>query len=690
MKIRTRPAEEPAKGDKNMKTHALFRGARFLAIAALIALVLPLQVTSAQETPPAPIETAVQKTMALEGKATYWVVLKPQANLSKAYEITDWNARGQYVYDQLTSFADRTQQGLVTLLSKSGAEYTQYWIINVIHVTSDAATLDAVSRRPEVQEIAAPFTLTIPEPQPGETVAAINAVEWNISRIGADTVWGTGDTGQGIVVANIDTGVQYNHPALATKYRGRQADGTYDHNYNWFDPSKICGNPSTVPCDNNGHGTHTMGTMVGDDGGTNKIGVAPGAKFIMAKGCESNSCSDTALIASAQWIVAPTKLDGTSPRSDLRPHIVNNSWGGGGNDTWYQGYVQSWVADGIFPAFSNGNSGPGCSTSGSPGDYPESYAAGAFDSNNAIASFSSRGPSAFGVIKPNISAPGVSVRSSVPTDSYGSGSGTSMASPHVAGTVALMWSEDPSLIGKIADTRAILDQTATNASTAGNCGGTTANNNTWGEGRLDAYAAVTYSPTPTPPAAPTNLTANAVSSSQINLTWADNSDNETVFKIERCQGSPPCGTYTQIDTVGANVKAYSSTGLQPSMTYSYRVRAYNSGGDSAYSNEASATTQAAPQVPNAPTALTATAVAKNRITLAWTDNSLNETGFKIERCQGAGCTNFAQIATVGANVQTYQNAGLKANTTYQYRVRAYNAAGNSAYSNTAPVTTPRR
>ena len=158
-----------------------------------------------------------------------------------------------------------------------------------------------------------------------------------------------GDRGEGIVIANIDTGVQYNHPALVGKYRGNLG-GSFDHNYNWYDPSAICGSPSLVPCDNNNHGTHTMGTMVGDDGAGNQIGVAPGAKWIAAKGCESSSCSSTALLNSGQWILAPTRLDGTGADASKRPNIVNNSWGGGRGDPWYSATVDAWVASGIFPA----------------------------------------------------------------------------------------------------------------------------------------------------------------------------------------------------------------------------------------------------------------------------------------------------------------------------------------------------
>ena len=194
---------------------------------------------------------------------------------------------------------------------------------------------------------------------------------------------------------------------------------------------------------------------------------------------------------------------------------------------------------------------------------------------------------------------------------------------------------------------------------------------------------------PTPPAAPTGLTATAVSSSQINLTWTDSDDTEQGFKIERCTGAG-CSDFAQIATVGANVTSYSNTGLTASTSYSYRVRAYNAAGDSGYSNTATAVTQAAPALPAAPSNLAATAVSKSQINLTWTDNATNETGFHIERCKGSTCTNFAQIATVGANVTSYSNTGLTANTTYRYRVCAYNASGKSGYSNIATATTLRR
>jgi transcriptional regulator CtsR len=187
---------------------------------------------------------------------------------------------------------------------------------------------------------------------------------------------------------------------------------------------------------------------------------------------------------------------------------------------------------------------------------------------------------------------------------------------------------------------------------------------------------------PNAPAAPDSLTATTVSNTQINLAWADSSNNEDGFKIERKTGAE--GTYAEIATVGANVTSYSDNGLSQITEYFYRVRAYNTGGNSAYSNEANATTL--PDPPTKPGNLVATSVSNKQINLAWADSSNNEDGFKIERKTGAGGT-YAEIATVGADVTSLADTSLSQNTEYFYRVRAYNAGGNSAYSNEANATT---
>ena len=475
---------------------------RILAIVTATSLLmasfmLPLSVSASPPAQPqATVDSLVLEQLAAQGETTFWVILREKANLKPAYSMNNWEARGQFVYQRLQAVANSSQAGLRSLLQSRGVAHRPFWIANAIQVTAGKTMLQELQARPEVAQIVADGAFQIPEPLPGKEQPGVQSVEWGIDRIGAPQVWSTfGVRGEGIVVANIDTGVEFTHSALVNQYRGNLGGGNFDHNYNWFDPSQVCGSPSLVPCDNAGHGTHTMGTMVGDDGdpGQNQIGVAPHARWIAAKGCESNSCSFEALIASGQWVLAPTDLNGQNPRTDLRPNIVNNSWGGGGGDPFYLAIVNAWVASGIFPQFSNGNAGSGCFSSGSPGDYAESYAAGAFDISNNIAGFSSRGPSAFGDIKPNIAAPGVDVRSSVPGNSYDFFSGTSMASPHVAGTVALMWSAAPTLIGDIASTRTLLDQTAIDTDDP-QCGGDAADNNVWGEGRLDAFAAVDLSP----------------------------------------------------------------------------------------------------------------------------------------------------------------------------------------------------
>ena len=189
--------------------------------------------------------------------------------------------------------------------------------------------------------------------------------------------------------------------------------------------------------------------------------------------------------------------------------------------------------------------------------------------------------------------------------------------------------------------------------------------------------------------APTDLVAQAASSTQINLSWTDTTSNESGFKIERCAGAG-CTSFGQIATVAANVTTYANTGLQANTVYNYRVRAYNSSGNSSPSNTANGTTLAPSSTPPAaPTGLSAAAVARDKINLKWTDSATNEDGFAVERCSGTGCTKFSAVAYLGANTTAYGDASLKRGTAYTYRVRAYNTAGNSAYSNTTSATTLR-
>ncbi|MEM8534865.1 MAG: S8 family serine peptidase [Chloroflexota bacterium] len=468
---------------------------RWMVAVVMVSFVLPLGVMAqSQDSVPAKIDAALLSQQ--EGvETTFWVLMEEKADLSPAFTIQDWQARGEFVVDALQEVARNSQGDVRKLLNNEGVAYESFWVSNAIQVTGDVELAKEISVRSEVEQIVVDEEISLPELVPGTDEPRLSSLEWNIERVRADEVWSDyGTRGEGIIVANIDSGVQFDHPALVNQYRGTQSSGGFDHNYNWFDPSEVCGEPSTEPCDNNGHGTHTMGTIVGDDGGGNQIGVAPGVTWIAAKGCEGRTCTRSALLGSGEWMLAPTDLNNENPRADLRPHIVNNSWGGPSGDPWYQDVVDAWIASGMFPAFSNGNSGPSCNTSGVPGEYISSYSVGSFDINNEIASTSSRGSSSFaGEVKPNIAAPGVNVRSSVPGDNYSAFSGTSMAAPHVAATIALMWSAAPSLMGDIDGTRSILDEIAIDTEDL-TCGGTAEDNNVWGEGRLDSYAAVTQSP----------------------------------------------------------------------------------------------------------------------------------------------------------------------------------------------------
>ncbi|GAB3414994.1 hypothetical protein GCM10027569_36010 [Flindersiella endophytica] len=448
---------------------------------------------------PAPIAAAVSKELAKDKATDFWVVFNQRADLSQAAAVKDWNKRGQAVVDTLKQAATASQQGAVEKLQQAGADFDTYWISNRIIVhDGDAKLAGTMATVNGVKEIAAPTKMDLVEPVRGkydidkQADAAADAIEWNVQAINADDVWDQyGDRGEGITVASIDTGTDFRHPALIGSYRGNNGDGTFDHNYNWFDPAGFC---DDEPCgDSHWHGTHTMGTMTGDDGQGNQIGVAPGAKWITAAGC----CpSDQALLDSAEWILAPTDLDNQNPRADLRPNIVNNSWGaanGSVEDPEFDDVSRAWTASGIFGVYSNGNSGPGCDSAGSPGDSIYTYSVGAFQQSGAISSFSSRGPGGNGMVKPNISAPGEGVRSALPGGQYGLADGTSMAAPHVAAAVALIWSASPALVGDIEGTRALLNETAVDQNNT-TCGGTAENNNVWGEGKLDALAAVQAAP----------------------------------------------------------------------------------------------------------------------------------------------------------------------------------------------------
>jgi subtilisin family serine protease len=458
------------------------------------------------------------------GKRTEIVILlSGQADVSAAYSMKDQDARGWFVYNTLTAHAARTQAGLQDLLQSQGVAFQSFWAANMLVATADRQLIETLAARPDVARVDSNAPARwIEKPEIANVrdapsrANAPEAVELGVTNVNAPAVWALGFTGQGMVIGGLDTGIRWTHNALRPKYRGWNGS-VADHNYNWHDAihsgGGICGANTVAPCDDNFHGSHTVGTVVGDDGTTNQIGVAPGARWMGCRNMNQGNGTPATYTECFQFTIAPTDLAGNNPNPALRPHVLNNSWGcpvsegcttGGELET----IVNNTQAAGIFVVVSAGNSGSGCSSvSDAPSIYSSSFSVGAINGGtNVLAGFSSRGPSLFynpNVLKPNISAPGVSVRSASNSSDtgYSTSSGTSMAGPHVAGVVALLWSARPQLVRNIAATKTLLQNTANPAVTvspAQTCGGTTSTqipNNSFGYGRVDALAAYNASPT---------------------------------------------------------------------------------------------------------------------------------------------------------------------------------------------------
>ncbi|WP_225802979.1 S8 family serine peptidase [Streptomyces sp. NK15101] len=486
------------------RRRALSAAASLSAVTALLAGPVPAALAVDAPVPSAKVDPSVLNAVHDGGRTSFFVVLEGEADLTAARKQRTHAKAATAAYTALKSHAESSQKSLTSFLDGEKVGHKDYWIANTVQVTGDQDLVDELAARSDVKSIVEAKTFKLDDIETsgaGVTQtrtsssgdAAGTTPEWGIADIKADQVWNQyQDRGEGIVIANIDTGVQHNHPDLVKQYRGNNGDGTFTNDYNFYDATGDCATSST-PCDNNGHGTHTMGTMVGKNG----IGVAPNAKWIAAKGCGTSECAQEDLLAAGQWILAPTDRNGQNPRPDLAPNIVNNSWGNtGGTDPFYQDVLDAWDAAGIFEAFAAGNEGNGvtCSTTDPPGAMASSYGVGAYDSAGRIARFSGFGPSRVdGSAEPNITAPGVDVRSTWPGSSYNTEDGTSMATPHVAGAVALLWSAAPSLIGDIDETRRLLDEGARDVADT-HCGGTAGSNNVWGEGKLDILASIDKAP----------------------------------------------------------------------------------------------------------------------------------------------------------------------------------------------------
>ena len=469
---------------------------KFLSILILLSLLLAGLSTPAVTSPLAQgpmisvadlpkVDPAVLDQLAVDGETEFYVILAVRADLSGAAALPTKVAKTTYVFNLLRETARQTQPPLTRYLDQQGLDYRAYYIANMIEVTGDRSAVEWLAARPDVARISVP-----PDPHQEPVIhdaapqpERVSAIEWNITRVHAPDVWAMGYHGEGMVVAGNDTGVDYTHPALVNQYRGNLGGGNFNHNYNWWG-----GAGSPAPVDGDGHGTHTMGTMVGDDGGANQVGMAPGAQWIA---CAGLGGADT--VDCFEFFLAPWDLNHANPDPTKAPDSINNSWyDTSGFD--YRPIIQSLNAAGVAVIKSAGNWGPDCDTISPPGNVPEIIATAAFAQGDTIASFSSRGPSStYGptILKPEVAAPGVNVRSSVPGGGYdGTYSGTSMAAPHSTGLVALIWSAAPCLRGDVPTTKQIMMETA-EAKIDAQCPPFVGHpNDVWGWGILDAEAAV--------------------------------------------------------------------------------------------------------------------------------------------------------------------------------------------------------
>ena len=436
-------------------------------------------------------------------------------NLSSYKSNWDKTQKGTYIFNALQENTRISQNEVQKWFNNKGIPFKSNVLINAILVSLDKEQINLVVRRPEVAYLYDnPEIFVNPELRTTENNSLRSASEWGLDKIKAPAVWAMGITGKGIVISGQDTGYDWTHPDLISSYRGYSKEITR-HDYQWFDAIdkasplnkdslNPCGYNIKIPCDDDVHGTHTMGTMIGKDSSGTSIGVAPGARWIGARNMERGYGNPFSYLACFDWFLAPRDLAGKNPKPSLAPHVINNSWSCPTMEGCLNNHIDLFEKAisllrkaGIMVVVSAGNDGGSCETMNEiPVTVSGAFSIGATRSNDSIASFSSRGPALIlgkKQIKPDVSAPGVSVKSAFPGRKYGSLSGTSMAGPHVAGLAALLFSANPSLIGQVDKVEQIIRETSLplySSQVCSNISGGSYPNPVYGYGRVDALAAV--------------------------------------------------------------------------------------------------------------------------------------------------------------------------------------------------------
>ncbi|HOU12169.1 MAG TPA: S8 family serine peptidase [Anaerolineae bacterium] len=452
--------------------------ARITTILLILFSLWPVAQATATVSDPPLVEPDVLRALNADPETPLRIIvtLRPAGASVTAPEVMSAVSRAALVETLQDNFADALEP-VAALLAESQRQgevlaRQDLWIIRATALTASVPFVRQLMASPAVAEIRLDHyeQYIVPDQPAGPESASVASPTWGLTQIHAPEVWATlGISGTGAVVAVMDTGVELVHPALTANYRGNLGRGLFNHTFSWFDVV----NGGVYPYDDHGHGTHVAGTAVG----LGNIGVAPGAHWIGVKVLSGEGYGyDSWIHAGFQWLLAP----GGDPA--LAPDVVNNSWSSVlAAQTTFAEDIALLQAASIVPLFAAGNNGPSPGSLGSPASNPGVFAVGASDPDDEVAYFSSRGPSPWGEIKPYIVAPGVNVLSSIPGGVYGYKSGTSMATPHVAGLVALLRSADPTLsVGAIST---LITQTAIPLNT-------TIPNNDSGWGRIDAFAAV--------------------------------------------------------------------------------------------------------------------------------------------------------------------------------------------------------